>query len=77
MSNMHLITPKFPVMANSLHAELKRRVNLYLEDHAIKATGNFNKVVQRIPVRISIDSTPHIELIKPGMSVKATVDLRT
>lgn len=41
------------------------------------ATGNFNKVVQRIPVRISIDSTPHIELIKPGMSVKATVDLRT
>jgi membrane fusion protein (multidrug efflux system) len=41
------------------------------------ATGNFNKVVQRIPVRISIDSTPHIELIKPGMSVSATVDLRT
>lgn len=41
------------------------------------ATGNFNKVVQRIPVRIAIDSSPHIHLIKPGMSVSATVDLRT
>jgi len=25
------------------------------------ATGNFNKVVQRIPVRIAIDSSPHID----------------
>ncbi|HAV3494630.1 TPA: HlyD family secretion protein, partial [Acinetobacter baumannii] len=41
------------------------------------ATDNFNKVVQRIPVRIAIDSSPHIDLIKPGMSVSATVDLRT
>lgn len=41
------------------------------------ATGNFNKVVQRIPVRIALDSSPHIHLIKPGMSVNATVDLRT
>ncbi|MDQ9035750.1 HlyD family secretion protein [Acinetobacter seifertii] len=41
------------------------------------ATGNFNKVVQRIPVRIAIDASPHIDLIKPGMSVSATVDLRT
>ncbi|MGJ8757695.1 HlyD family secretion protein [Acinetobacter venetianus] len=41
------------------------------------ATGNFNKVVQRIPVRIAIDSSPHIDLIKPGMSVNATVDLKT
>lgn len=38
------------------------------------ATGNFNKVVQRIPVRIALDSSPHIDLIKPGMSVSATVD---
>ncbi|MCU4414293.1 HlyD family secretion protein [Acinetobacter sp. WU_MDCI_Axc73] len=41
------------------------------------ATGNFNKVVQRIPVRISIDPSPHQDLIKPGMSVVATVDLRS
>lgn len=41
------------------------------------ATGNFNKVVQRIPVRITIDPNANIDLIKPGMSVKATVNLRT
>lgn len=41
------------------------------------ATGNFNKVVQRIPIRISIDSNPNINLVKPGMSVIATVDLRS
>lgn len=41
------------------------------------ATGNFNKVVQRVPVRISIDSHPQIELIKPGLSVVAKVDLKT
>ncbi|WP_121975874.1 HlyD family secretion protein [Acinetobacter stercoris] len=41
------------------------------------ATGNFNKVVQRIPVRISIDPHPHIALVKPGLSVIAKVDLKT
>ena len=41
------------------------------------ATGNFNKVVQRIPVRISILPHPQIDLIKPGMSVVAKVDLRS
>ncbi len=41
------------------------------------ATGNFNKVVQRIPVRISILPHPQIDLIKPGMSVEAKVDLRS
>ena len=33
--------------------------------------------IQRIPIRISIDSSPHENLIKPGMSVVATVDLRS
>lgn len=41
------------------------------------ATGNFNKVVQRIPIRISIDPSPHQDLIKPGMSVIASVDIRS
>lgn len=41
------------------------------------ATGNFNKVVQRIPVRISLNAQPHLELVKPGMSVVAKVDLRS
>ena len=41
------------------------------------ATGNFTKIVQRIPVRIAITATPEIRrLLVPGMSVEATVDTR-
>jgi membrane fusion protein, multidrug efflux system len=36
------------------------------------ATGNFTKVVQRIPVKIALDTTP-IEL-RPGMSVIPTIE---
>ena len=38
------------------------------------ATGNLTKVVQRIPVKIALDTTS-IEL-RPGMSVEPTVWLR-
>ncbi|MFO1026633.1 MAG: HlyD family secretion protein [Acetobacteraceae bacterium] len=39
------------------------------------ATGNFTKVVQRIPVKIVLDPDPSIgALVRPGMSVEATVD---
>lgn len=42
------------------------------------ATGNFTKIVQRIPVRISVDATPETRaLLVPGMSVTATVDTRS
>ncbi|WP_253248276.1 HlyD family secretion protein [Helicobacter sp. 12S02634-8] len=38
------------------------------------ATGNFIKVIQRIPVRIKIDtSNPLTQRLKPGMSVIATI----
>jgi len=41
------------------------------------ATGNFTKIVQRIPVRIRIEGqTENIARLKAGMSVTATVDLR-
>lgn len=41
------------------------------------ATGNFTKIVQRIPVRIGIDAPPEVRrLLVPGMSVVATVDTR-
>ena len=41
------------------------------------ATGNFTKIVQRIPVRIAIDAPPQVRrLLVPGMSVVATVDTR-
>jgi membrane fusion protein, multidrug efflux system len=39
------------------------------------ATGNFTKVVQRIPVKIVLDPNPALGvLVRPGMSVEATVD---
>ncbi|MGA2191294.1 MAG: HlyD family secretion protein, partial [Steroidobacteraceae bacterium] len=41
------------------------------------ATGNFTKVVQRIPVKIAIDDTDGLaERLAPGMSVVARIDAR-
>ncbi|MEL0167078.1 MAG: HlyD family secretion protein [Pseudomonadaceae bacterium] len=41
------------------------------------ATGNFTKVVQRIPVKLVIDENSSLAgLIRPGMSVHVKVDLR-
>lgn len=39
------------------------------------ATGNFTKITQRVPVRVSIEATPAARrLLVPGLSVTATVD---
>jgi membrane fusion protein, multidrug efflux system len=39
------------------------------------ATGNFTKVVQRVPVKIVLDSNSSLgTLVRPGMSVEATID---
>jgi membrane fusion protein (multidrug efflux system) len=39
------------------------------------ATGNFTKVVQRVPVKIVLDNNPSLgALVRPGMSVEATID---
>jgi membrane fusion protein, multidrug efflux system len=41
------------------------------------ATGNFTKIVQRIPVRIRLDShDPLIGTLRPGMSVEASINTR-
>ena len=40
------------------------------------ATGNFVKVVQRIPVRIVFDRLPHGVVLRPGMNVDATIFTR-
>lgn len=37
------------------------------------ATGNFTKVVQRVPVKISLDDSPLTSQLRPGLSVVATV----
>jgi membrane fusion protein (multidrug efflux system) len=39
------------------------------------ATGNFTKVVQRVPVKIVLDPNSALgKLVRPGMSVEATID---
>jgi membrane fusion protein (multidrug efflux system) len=41
------------------------------------ATGNFTKIVQRIPVRVHLDSAPDsMHVLRPGMSVDVTIRTR-
>jgi len=41
------------------------------------ATGNFTKVVQRVPVKIVLDPIPELgRLVRPGMSVETTIATR-
>jgi membrane fusion protein (multidrug efflux system) len=44
---------------------------------AENATGNFTKIVQRVPVRIRLDGgAAQLGLLRPGLSVTASVDTR-
>jgi len=44
---------------------------------AQNATGNFTKIVQRVPVRILLDgNAAALGLLRPGLSVTATVDTK-
>ena len=41
------------------------------------ATGNFTKIVQRVPVRIALDGKDgDLDLLRPGLSVKASIDTK-
>jgi len=62
MLNENTATPKFPVMQNSLHAELKRRVNQYLDNHAVKSTGNF-KLFSKAIILITLFVATYIHLV--------------
>jgi membrane fusion protein (multidrug efflux system) len=41
------------------------------------ATGNFTKVVQRVPVKIVLDDQSLTGLLRPGMSAEPTIDTKT
>jgi membrane fusion protein (multidrug efflux system) len=41
------------------------------------ATGNFTKIVQRVPVRIAIPASEANGRLRPGLSVVVSVDTRT
>lgn len=40
------------------------------------ATGNFTKITQRVPIRISIDDSKWAAALRPGLSVVVNVDTR-
>ena len=40
------------------------------------ATGNFTKIVQRVPVRIKLDDDPMLRALRPGLSTTVGVDTR-
>jgi membrane fusion protein (multidrug efflux system) len=40
------------------------------------ATGNFVKVVQRIPVKIVLDPLPSDAILRPGMNVDVSIETR-
>jgi len=37
------------------------------------ATGNFVKIVQRVPVKVAIDHAPEGFVLRPGMNVDVTI----
>jgi membrane fusion protein, multidrug efflux system len=41
------------------------------------ATGNFTKIVQRVPVRIKLDDDPMLRALRPGLSTTVSVDTRS
>lgn len=44
---------------------------------AENATGNFTKIVQRMPVRVILDAgDPALSKLRPGLSITAGVDTR-
>lgn len=56
---------------DSIQAGTGARLSLFPPENA---TGNFVKVVQRVPVKIALDQQPEASLaLAPGMSVEATV----
>jgi membrane fusion protein (multidrug efflux system) len=62
----------FPGQVNSVQAGSGTAFSLLPAENA---TGNYVKVVQRVPVKITFNQRPDIEL-GPGMSVVPTVTVR-
>jgi len=61
---------KFAGHVDSIAASTGARMSLLPPENA---TGNFVKVVQRIPVKIVLDPLPADAILRPGMNVDATI----
>ena len=57
----------------SLSGATGARFSLLAPDNA---SGNFTKVVQRVPVRVHVHDAPAGVALRPGMSVDLTIDTR-
>jgi membrane fusion protein, multidrug efflux system len=64
---------EFSGEVESLSGATGARFTLLAPDNA---SGNFTKVVQRVPVRIRVHDAPGGMALRPGMSVDLTVDTR-
>jgi membrane fusion protein (multidrug efflux system) len=65
---------EFAGEVESLSAATGSRFTLLPPDNA---SGNFTKVVQRVPVRVHVSSVPGKVVLRPGMSVDLSVDVRS
>lgn len=63
----------FPAHVDSIAASTGARMSLLPPENA---TGNFVKVVQRIPVKLVLDSIPRDAVLRPGMNVEAVIFTR-
>ena len=64
----------FPGHVNSVAPASGQEFALLPPDNA---TGNFTKIVQRIPVKITLDGgSPLSVVLRPGMSVIPPIDTR-
>jgi len=63
----------FPGRVDSIAGATGTRLSLLPPENA---TGNYVKVVQRIPVKITLDPLPQGFVLRPGMNVDATIFTR-
>jgi membrane fusion protein, multidrug efflux system len=81
LEGMHLNNPVIIKVDAYPHLQFKGKVQSFGGATGAKfslippdnAAGNFVKVVQRISIRISLDSAKEVSLLKPGMSVQSIV----
>ena len=64
---------RIPGRIDSIQAGTGSRFSLLPPENA---TGNYVKVVQRVPVKIALEIPPDAPLLAPGMSVSPTVRVR-
>src|SRR5581483_9106972 len=75
---VELVVDSFP--GRKLHGHVDRLSTASALDFALlppdNATGNFTKIVQRVPVKIVLDDQSLTGLLRPGISAEPTIDTK-